>query len=69
MLILGSVLTWHWYSPWSRSWLYLIWRVQVSDRGECRQENLLSPVKVITLLVSTCRDDLRIQDTCDSKYL
>ena len=53
MLILGSVFTWHWYSPMSLSCVYLIWRVQVSDKAGWRHENLESPVKVITLLVST----------------
>ena len=63
MEIFGSVLTWHWYSPMSLCCVYLICRVQVSDCPLWRHLNLLSPVKVITLLVNTCREDFCIQET------
>ena len=64
-LIFGSVFTWHWYSPISLSWVYRICRVQLSDISAWRHENRLSPVKVITLLVRTWRDRLRIHETCN----
>ena len=62
-LILGSVLTWHWYSPASRSWVYLICSVHASVSTGWWALKRWSPVKVSTSLVNTCRSALRIQET------
>ena len=62
-LILGSVLTWHWYSPASLSWVYLICKAHEFESEAWWALNLWSPVNVNTSLVKTWRSDLRIHDT------
>lgn len=59
--ILGSVVTWHSYTPASLLWTYFIWRVHVSPLWSTW--NLSSAMKVYRSTVKICESRLRIQDT------
>jgi hypothetical protein len=61
--ILGSVLTWHSYTPESRSWGNLICNVQLSDLSGRITWNLWSDVYVNIPAVKMCRSRLRIHET------